>query len=213
MKGQIMSPSDVPSYRPGQPADGLAVWDAEAAGLTPGATLPLVRLDASERLLIPFTVAMVRVAVHYLDSPALRGYVRCPGADCLLCQVGRQADVRDLLPVYDPVERAVAVLPISTNLRAAALRPQIAPVLRRLRHDHGRPPLIALRRLDAGKFALATLDLPEGVDDGAAAVKSFRDRLEAGEIDLASAYPQLTRQDLAAIPEVAAAMRVRGVAP
>jgi hypothetical protein len=205
---------DHPSRQPAQPEDGLARWDAEAAAAAAGnagTSVPVVRLDGNEHLLLPFTTSMTRVMLHFVESTSGRGYYRCAGADCLLCRLGRQAEVRDLLPVYDPIERAVVVLPISPNIRPAALRPQIAPVLRQLAKDGARPVVLGVRKLDGGRFTVSTHALPDGVDDGAVVVKAFCQQLEAGQVALESAYPLPSSQDMAEVPEIATAMRLRGV--
>src|SRR5262249_19030644 len=110
----------------GRLTDALELWQAEGPG---AARPPLegVRLDANERLLVPFTTSTRRVQLHYLDAPALRGYLRCQGPGCLLCRLGKEPETRDLLPVYDPVAQAVGVLAISPNLRPQALRPPAGP--------------------------------------------------------------------------------------
>jgi hypothetical protein len=203
-------PAPTPRPQPsGQPVDGLALWDRESASARPGA-LSALRLDANERLVIPFTTSMVRQALHYLSDPDLRGYVHCLGADCLLCRVGRQPEVRDLWPVYDVQSRAVAVLPISPNLRPWALRPQLAPLLRQLQQGSGQL-VIGIRRQDAGRFTVASYAPREGADDGAAAVRAFREQFDAGRVDLAGVFPRLANEELARLPEVAVAMRTRGI--
>jgi hypothetical protein len=187
--------------------DGLDRWDAEAAGDT--ACLSLIRVDANETLVVPFTTSMLRVKIHFLDAPAYRGYLHCGGDGCLLCRVGRRPDVRDLLPVYDAVARAVGVLPISESMRPQALRPQLAPVLRQLKQ--GGRLLVTLRKLDNVRFELGTVELPEDADDGADKVRAFKSRLESRQVDLAAVYPRLTAEELAEIPEVARAMLLKGV--
>jgi hypothetical protein len=193
-----------------RPVDGLERWDAEAPPGGPG-ELPVVRPDGNERLLLPFTTAMLQAVLHYLEYPSVRGYLHCNQGDCLLCRIGRQADPRCLWPVYDYIGRFVAVLPVSDNQRPQALRPQLMPVLRRLKAG-GEPFLIGLRKHDAGQFRLSMLPLPAGADDGAAVIKAFQERLESGALDLGVAYRRLANADLAAIPEVAAEMRARGIA-
>jgi hypothetical protein len=87
----------------GRPTDGLDLWASEAPSQVP-ASLSLIRLDASEKTLVPFTTTMQRVQLHYMDAAALRGYVHCLEKDCLLCRLGKELATRDLLPVYDPYE-------------------------------------------------------------------------------------------------------------
>jgi hypothetical protein len=189
--------------------DALALWGQESVSASP-VGLSAVRLDANERLVIPFTTALLRSQVHYFDSTAIQGYVHCLGSACLLCRLGRQVDVRDLLPVYDAVDKVVGVLPVSPNLRPNALRPQLMPILQRLNKEQ-RKLLVGIRKPEKTRFIVAVYDLPEQVDDGADVILRFTDEFQAGRIDLGSVFPRLTNEELAAVPEVAAMMAMKGV--
>ncbi len=202
-------PIDPPETPKSHLTDGLELWDSEVGGGNTAAGLSLIRLDFNESLIIPFTTCMLRVTIHYIDSPAYRGYLRCSGDACLACRIGRSPEVRDLLPVYDAVARAVGVLPISENLRPQALRPQIAPVLRNLKQ--GGRLILLIRKLDNVRFDLGIRDLPSDADDGADKITNFLRQLEAGSVDLAAVYPRISNEELAAIPEVASAMRLKGI--
>jgi hypothetical protein len=192
-----------------QIVDGLALWEAEGAE-NATASLSLIRLDQNDRLLVPFTTMIMPTVLHFLEFPALRGYMRCNGPNCLLCRVGRKPDKRDLWPVYDLLDRAVAVLPISPNQRPHALLPLVVPVWRRLAAGEG-PLLFTLRKCDYG-FSGSTLPLPQGAEDGAAAIRAFRERFDAGHIDLAAPFPQLANENLAAIAEIKILMAAKGIA-
>jgi hypothetical protein len=208
--GRLARPVQQPGHVPlGQLVDGLALWDSEAAGVAPAGPEP-VRLDQNEYLLIPFALTMKRVTLHYVSFAAITGYVQCLGPDCLLCRCGRRPEERDLWPVYDVLARAVAVLPISPSKRPHALRPLVAPVLRRMADGEG-PLVLAVRKDGNSKFLLSTLPLPEGADDGAAVIGPFCERLKAGQVDLASAFPAIPNVELAMIDEVSLMMRARGM--
>ncbi len=198
------------SPAPSQPTDGLDMWDSEGPTHAP-TRLFAVRLDASEAPLIPFTTTMQRVFLHYLEVAAVRGYVHCLGRDCVLCRVGKEPETRDLLPLYDPVSQAVGVLAVSPNLRPQALRPQLAPVLRRLKG--GERLLLLVRKLDPTRFSVGALPLPEDAEDGAEQIAAFCAQLEAGALTLDAVYPRLPAEELAAIPEVARLLKLKGVKP
>jgi hypothetical protein len=202
--GQVPDPLPL-----GQPVDGLALWDSEAAEVAP-VGLEAVRLDQNEYLLIPFTLAMLRVTLHYVNFAAIRGFVRCIEPDCLLCRLGRHPEIRDLWPVYDVLGRAVAVLPISQNERPHALRPQVSPALRRMANGEG-PLLLTVRKDGKTKFIMSAKPLPEGADDGRAVIGPFCERLKAGQVDLASAFPAFPNAELAMIDEVSLMMKTKGV--
>jgi hypothetical protein len=202
--GQVPDPSPL-----GQPVDGLALWDSEAAEVAP-AGLETVRLDQNERLLIPFTRTMLRVTLHYVNFEAIKGYVRCIEPDCLLCRLGRHPDQRDVWPVFDVLARAVAVLPISPSMRPHALRSQVFPALRRMANGEG-PLLLTVRKDGNSKFIMSALALPEGADDGRAVIGPFCERLKAGQVDLASAFPAFPNVELAMIDEVSLMMKAKGL--
>jgi hypothetical protein len=193
---------------PGRLFNALEAWDAEA-GSQNFSSLSALRLDANERLLVPFSVQMQHAEVHYLDYPSVRGYFHCNGGGCLLCRIGNQKDVRDLWPVYDVLAQAVVVLPISRCVRPRALRPQLTPVLRALQ-DGEYPVLLGIRR-EGYKFFVSTTELPSDADAGVATWQAFLKQLEEGKVDLGSVYPRTSNELLARIPEVARIMHFRGI--
>jgi hypothetical protein len=203
-------PQPQPVQAPGADGlvDGLARWDAEDGG-QPAAQLEVVRLTQSASTLVLFTTTMRRVYLHYLDYRAIKGYVRCNGKGCRLCSVGRARETRDLLPVYDVQNGAVAILPISPSLRPHALRPQLTRVLRDLAAG-GKLQQVEIRSGDR-KFLVNVLPLQPGADHGAAAVADFLERLDARHVDLAAAYQRLDDEDLAKIDEVRALMAAWGI--
>ena len=189
--------------------DGLALWSSDGPGATPQ-SISVLRLDDNERLVIPFTTSLCRVSVHYTDAESYRGYLLCNGEDCLLCRIGKKSDTRDLWPVYDVIDRAVGVLPISPNIRPQGLRPQIHAAMTRLANDE--PPfLMTIRSEGFGKFFVAIFDLPDDADDGAAVIAQFQRLLDSGRVDLTSAYDQLANEVLADTPELKAAMQAKGI--
>jgi hypothetical protein len=171
-----------------------------------GAALQLVRLDANETVLVPFTSDAAEAQIHYCEEPEIRGYVLCNGADCALCRAGRKAEGRMLLPVYLPAGEAVGVLPVSGSVRPGSLRPQLLPVLR-----SGKPMALLVSKPDRAKFTVSSRELTEGMDDGAQVIAAFRTRFEAGEVDLTAVYPRLDNAILAEVPGVAKMLRFKGV--
>jgi hypothetical protein len=188
--------------------DGLDLWESEADR---GRAAPLsdVRLDGNRRLLIPFTTSMVRATVHYLDYASLRGYVHCNAPDCLLCRIGRQQDQRDLWPVYDVTERAVAVLPVGPDMRPSALRPQLAPVLRQVREGK-EAILLAVCKPERSRYIVSTQPLARGAE-GAATIQAFLKDCEGGRVNLAGVFPRLANEDLARVPDVARILEMMGL--
>ena len=190
-----------------QATDALALWGTEVN--TSPVNLSVIRLDGNERLVIPFTTTIARVKVHYFEVPSMREYIHCSGQDCLLCRVGRQVDERDLLPVYDVMSKTIGVLPISPNIRPNALRPQLAPVLQRLKEE--KRFLVSIRKLDAVRFCVTTYDLPPNAEDGADVILAFKNEFEAGRIDLSNVYTKLAKEDLMMVPEIITLMTMKGI--
>ena len=191
---------------PNRQTDALSKWEAES-GAAPTA-LEEIRLDQNERLLVPFTTSVEEIGLHYLDYPSMPGYVRCIGEGCLLCRIKRKKDQRDLWPVYDVIAQTVGVLAVAPNMRPQALRPQLISVMRRLKADERF--LLAIAKIDRYRFGVTSLPLNENADDGAEKIAHFVSQFEAASIDLAGIYPQLSNEELAAIPEVATVLQVRG---
>jgi hypothetical protein len=185
----------------------MDVWaeDSPPAG---SADLQPVRLDGNETAVVPFTSDCVQVALHYCEQPELRGYVRCNGPGCLLCRAGRKAEERVLLPVYLPASQSVGVLAVSPSSRPGALRPQLMPALR-----SGKRVALLVSKADPTTYRVGVVELAGGMDDGVNVIQAFRKRWEAGSVDLASVYARLDNRDLAAIPGVAAMLRLKGVQP
>jgi len=196
--------------RNGQLVDGLAAWQSEGAG-TSSQIVRLFRLDENERLLIPFTTSMVRVVLHFLKSTAMNEFVHCLGEGCLLCQAGVAKELRDLFAAYDIMECEVGVLPVSPNVRANALRPQWQPILQRVAAS-SEPFLVTIRKSGMANFVVTTSSLPKGSDDGAIAIARFREKMDAGEVDLAAVYQRLDNTVIWDIPEIARLMAAKGIA-
>lgn len=215
LPGQAAAPSTLAST-----VDALDLWGAEARsadGLR-GQDIRLARFGDNEGLYLLFMRSLVRAVVHYLDSASYRGYLLCndPGSNgegCHLCRAGRKPSVIDLLPAYDALERRVVVLPITSNERPGALRPQLAPILRQMAQQDAPSLLVGISKASTGRFLVNTFPLPEGADDGVAVIAPFCDRFAAGEIDLTGVYTHLSNEELAAIPEIAAGLRLRGITP
>jgi hypothetical protein len=182
----------------------LERWAEESDGTN--VTIDLVRLSQDETPVIPFTTDGSLVKLHYCDDPETRSYVHCNGNGCLLCRIGRNQDERLLLPVYVVTTRSIAVLPISPTSRPGALRPQIMPILR-----SGRRVAMLIRRIDRVAFRVGTVELQDGMDDGAEVIADFVARWGAGQVDLTTVYPRLDNHDLAGLAGVAALMQFKRI--
>ncbi len=158
-----------------------------------------------------FVFAVACVMTHFLEaaSASIRAYVFCDGDGCALCRAGLKADERLLLPVYDPIACAIAVLPMTLNRRPRALLPQILPLLTRLKA--GEPPiLIAVRKVSRDRFSVVGKPTNGKVDDGAKGISEFVGRPDRREVDPASVYPTYSDEELADISEVQDRLELAG---
>jgi hypothetical protein len=201
-------PTPAPAQASQPLTDALTLWRTEMPSAGPTA-LSLIRLGPDERLVIPFTPLVVRASVHFVNDPAGRSYIHCGGHGCLLCRLGRQVETRDLLPLFDILDKVVGVLPVSRSLRPRALQPQLLPVLQRL-EKQGRL-LLGIRKPDNVSFVVTSYDLPATAADGADVIAAFKEQFDAGRIDLGSVYARVSNEELAAVPEVATLMAAKGV--
>lgn len=208
---QAKPPAVLPSPTEGTVlVDALSHWKGDDIETTP-TTLRLARLNANMQWFVPFTTTVARCRVHYLEYPSVRGYVRCNGPGCVVCRIGRQCDERDLWPVYDALDGAVVVMAVSPSMRPQALRPRLLPVMHRIQKAAG-PLVIGVRQVDR-EHAVVVNDLPVGADDGADAVRVFKAALDAGRIDLRSAYLTVPNEVLESVPEVRTALTLIGGGP
>jgi hypothetical protein len=105
----------------------------------------------------------------------------CEAAPHTLQAINLTADERILIPVYLPAGGAVGILPVPPSLRPKGLLPQLYGVLKAPK------PMVAFITRRGDQYIVATKELPEGADDGAEAIKSFKTAYEAGAVTLAEA--------------------------
>lgn len=171
-----------------------------------GEALQLVRPEANEVAVIPFTTDMALVKLHYSDLKEIPGWIQCNGDPCVLCQAGRKVEERVLLPVYLPASKAIGVLPISPSSRPGSLRP---PVMAALRSEQ--KVALIISKPDRMSFRVQAVDLKPHMDDGAKVVKAFLKRWEADQIDLTAVYAKVDNADLAELPSLAAILQFKGL--
>ena len=186
--------------------DALTAWLPPADAPD---TLAELWLRESEILVILFTTTLVTVGMHFPGVSTFRGYARCPGNGCGLCKVGKKLERRDLLPVYDPVAKRVAVLAVSPSLRPGALAPLLMTHLATVKS--GGTPLLGLRKSGPYTFSVTPYPTPAGTDLGIEAITAFREAFEDGTVRLQDVFPVLDAAAVAAIPELAAHAKLVGV--
>jgi hypothetical protein len=174
-------------------------------GDEPHQPLEIVRLDANQTAVVLFTDNATSVKLHYCDETEVHGYIRCNGESCVLCQAGKSADERVLLPVLVLATQRIGVLPISPASRPGSLRPQIMPAL-----NADKRVALLISKPDRMSYRVTTAELAADMDDGAAVIKEFVERHEAGKVDLAAVYVQMDNRDMEALPGIAMMLKLRG---
>jgi len=169
--------------------------------------LSIVRLDANETPVIPFTPEGEVVEVHYCEDPEVSSYVICNGPECLLCRVGIKHDRRVALPVYLPIGDMIGVLSMPQSYRPFALYPQIQQILRTPK------PVVVFIRREGMRYFVSTSELKADMETGETHIAQFKKDSEAGHIQLAAVYPQLENAQLAELPNVARRLRLKGLDP
>tara|TARA_R110002072_G_scaffold302603_1_gene486685 strand:+ start:147012 stop:147713 length:702 start_codon:yes stop_codon:yes gene_type:complete len=180
-------------------------------------SLHTVRVGEDSRFVVPFTLSLSTVDVHYVDYPSdeangstgLRGYIRCNDEACVLCHIGVKKTLRHLLPVYDIEEGSVGVLGFTDNVRPKSLRAQLIPALKRVDADD--PPfLLEISRSGKSDFQVEQHELPAEAKNGADAITNFIGRLKRGEVSIDSTIETVSNDSLAAIPNVERILSTKG---
>lgn len=104
----------------------------------------------------------------------------------------------------------VSGLAITPNQRPHALRPQLAPILKRLKSGPERV-VVSVRQDERWNMHVGSTPLQPGVEDGASAVAEFLKQYSEGGIDLSGIYGRLDNESLAEIPEVHKVLAARGL--
>lgn len=170
----------------------------------------LVRLGNNETAVIPYTMDVNTVEIHYVECPSISSYVQCNGIDCDLCKIGNYKATRLLLPVFDPVGRKMAVLPIGDSIKPGSLAPQITRETAEAQKNGGKRVLF-ISRMNNNTFAVRSSELPDTVDDGASQIKEFIEMQNHGEFELASVYPSYSNQELRKIDDIREQLKLRGL--
>lgn len=169
----------------------------------------LIKLSSDEVALIPFTADVESVQLHYVDDPSINAYIRCNGNDCDLCRIGRTIATKYLLPVFDPIQRAVALLPMTDNMKPGSLTPQMTRETNR--GFHGDKRIVFIRKIDNHSFDVRSTVLPATVDDGTEQVKAFLDLLENGGFEMADAYATYSNDQLRRMSGIREQLQLRGL--
>ena len=195
--------------------NALDLFEAETTN-DPAPSVHLVRLSDASTFLIPFTTGVALVESHFADfaaggrdsSPSLRGYIRCNGDGCILCDVGNKPRTRHLLPVYDISEGSVGILAFSGNVRPKSLFAQLLPALKRVAGGED-GFLIEVRKDERAEFSVNQLELDADANDGDEVIARFRDGVENGDICIEDIVDGVSNDILAEVPQIARILSTR----
>lgn len=174
----------------------------ESEEASTSSSLPLIKIGPDEIIFSPFMTKSIEVHLHY--DPFIGRYVQCNGKDCYLCAIGRNLVKKLLLPVYLPLSSEVGILPIAKSTRPFDLLPQIRAILK-----SGKRLAVFASYIDR-KYHVKTRELTEELDPGAEAIKAFLANQKGEELQLTPMYDRIPNEDLLEIPEIAAALRLKG---
>ena len=178
----------------------------EAASSLDRTALERVRLDASEIAIIPFTTVAEEIDIHYCKEPDLTDYIACNGKNCFLCQIGaRRRRGICCRSSYRP-RASSGCCPLATSLRPRSLWPQLAQVLK-----DGSRKAVFVSRVQGDSYTVTAVPLQDDVEDGAEVIKTFLENHQKGTIELASVFPKVTNEQLAAIPEIDRMLKLKGI--
>jgi hypothetical protein len=75
----------------------------------------------------------------------------------------------------------------------------------------GTEKALFISRIQSDGFSVSAVSLPDDADAGETTIAAFLKDYEAGRIELASVYPHVDNQSLAAIPEIARMLKLKGI--
>lgn len=168
-----------------------------AAGSDSPAGLREVRLSGEPATVIAFTPDGEDVMLHYESSDEVRGYLVCPGVGCPLCYLGSQPAKHILLPVYNIETASIEFLRVPLRFAVGSLGSAIVTILKR---TDLLTSVVTIRRVQT-RYEATVSPLPQGVDNGRAAINAFIDAHTNG-LKLSSAFQQPTAVEIASFDRV-----------
>ena len=180
----------------------------EGADFEPRSHITELRIGDEPVLIGLFTDDFEGVKLHYVDDDSVKSYVVCPGDSCPMCHLSYQAKDFYLLPAYDHDEREVKVMRISPSRGVASLLSVLMPFLR---DTEIADKLVILRRQGYRYFG-ERRPIGGSADRGIDAIKRFVEA-RAGGLSLASAFAQMTVEDLRDVPKIRTKLELTGGLP
>jgi hypothetical protein len=163
------------------------------------------RIGADPAMITMFTVDTTDVQMHFVEDPAVRSYVICPGIGCPVCHLGSAPVLMLLLPVYDVTTRSVRVLRIPARRQPGSLL-----ALLMSHAPKGKPAnrLLSITR-NGMKYAVTAHQVAPAADRGEDVIRAFLANVEGG-LRLESAFQSMTAEELADVSQVANKLSMLG---
>jgi hypothetical protein len=167
--------------------------------------LEVVRIGDKPMMLQIFTVDGDDGSFHWIDDPSVNSYVPCPGAACPLCYLSDPPKVFQLLPTLVVEKKAVGVLMVSMARGPYSLGPQLMPHL----DDANAQDKLFLISRARDKYTVQVRALGDRADRCLSVIQGFAKTRDAG-LNLLSAFPKLSAEQMAELPSVKARLDAMG---
>lgn len=169
-----------------------------------------LKLNSDETAVAFFTEEVEHENVHFCEEDEIRGYHKCPGENCLLCQIGKKPTGKYLIPVYSFPNRSVMTLPVSDKMTPRSLLPQIFNILNshRNREDGWKTPFFIKR--DSYVYTVTKGSPPEDTDEMIAVIKDFHENYQVGDLGKA-AHQRMPKHKLLFCPQIREKAKLKGI--
>ena len=167
---------------------------------TPQASLAELKLRQDPAMVLLFTDEVEDVALHFVNDPAVKSFVVCPGLGCPICHLGSAPERFALLPVYDAEARMVKVLRVAYTRRSGSLGLALIPHLAD-QAIANKVIFISRDSRDGWVSRVEARPLQEHADRGEEAIAAFLKARGEG-LKLLSAFVSMPVADLADIPAI-----------
>lgn len=149
--------------------------------------------------------SFIKSAFHYLDAPDLKGYFKCNGNGCVLCEAEIKRDYRFLTPVYNLFDQRMEVLAIPTANKPTSLLPLLKPLF-------GQVGLAISIAKNGYQYSASSKQLPTGLTLDQDTIESFQQGLNSKSFALSDIYQTVTNDELEELPNIKARLAFKRAA-
>ena len=166
--------------------------------------LETLRINEDEKSFIPISFQMAKVTVHFVDDPDFKGYTRCNGQDCALCQSGMKSTTQFLMPGYCPDEGRIMLLPIGSSRKPYSLFSQMSMSINKSKRQ-----ILFIAR-SGYKYSVSARPVPKDLSIDEDKNERFLKEVEEGKIRLEEVYQRIDNETLKTIPKIYSKLLARG---